>query len=298
MPASMKGGIRFDNMVNLGYSFTPSLAMSAKQFNKLDVDIRSFREPLKRSIQRVIAPSIGQNFVSNGRPDGWVPYADDTVTMKMSDPKNKFGPENMLRRSGLLWKTMQQYNIWTVTRTQAAILDLPSKVWYGALHQGGFGVRASDVKPAKEGSMFLSPQELHDMGARAKVQIPARPFAMFQTRDIDKVQEVFADWLQERVDARLAGYKVVHGTVRAKLCLPLPVQRLSPVLSSTSSLHRRFHLVLLIRSTATRRSYLVHQRFVSHLETRRATTKVHPSPRRTCLKRTCTCTMARSKMCK
>jgi len=55
-----------------------------------------------------------------------------------------------------------------------AILDLPSKVWYGALHQGGFGVRASDVKPAKEGSMFLSPQELHDMGARAKVADPSK----------------------------------------------------------------------------------------------------------------------------
>ena len=213
MPAAMRGGIRFDNMVNLGFDFQPSLALSARQFDKLDVDIRSFREPLKRSIQRVIAPSIGQNFIAHGRPEGWVPYADATVEMKMRDPKNKFGPEDILRRSGLLWKTMQQYNIWTVTQTQAAILSLPSKIWYGGLHQAGFGVTAAHVQPAK--GMFLSPEELRASAAN-KVSIPARPFAMFQNQDLDRVQEVFADWLQERVDARLAGYKIVHGVVRRK----------------------------------------------------------------------------------
>lgn len=275
MPASMRGGIRFDNMVNLGYSFTPSLAMSAKQFNKLDVDIRSFREPLKRSIQRVIAPSIGQNFISNGRPEGWAPYASDTADMKARDPKSKFGPEDMLRRSGLLWKTMQQYNIWTVTQTQAAILSLPDKIWYGALHQAGFGMSAASVTPAKEGSLFLSPSELKAAGGAAKVSIPARPFAMFQNQDIDKVQEIFADWLQERVDARLAGYKIVHGTVRAKLCLTLPVQKLSPVPSSISSRRRSSRSAFRSCTMVTRRYLTRRQLFVSRLGTRHVTTKVH-----------------------
>lgn len=213
MPTTTRtpSGLRFDSMVNLGFEFSPTMALSAKAFQALGADIRSFREPLKRSIQRVIAPSIGQNFISNGRPEGWEPYADDTVRMKMNDPNNKFGPENMLRRSGLLWKTMQQFNIWAVTQNQAAILQLPQKIWYGQIHQAGFGMRASDVTPAS--GMFLSPAELKALGSKGRTYIPARPFVMFQDRDIDAVQEVFADWLQERVDAKLAGFKIIHGKV-------------------------------------------------------------------------------------
>lgn len=190
-------------MVNLGYSFSPTMAMSAKAFDKLGLDIRSFRVPLKRAIQQVIAPSIGQNFVANGRPDAWMPYSDSTVQMKMNDPKNRFGEGDMLRRSGLLWKTMQQYNIWTVTQTQAAILQLPQKVWYGAIHQAGFGQSAAEVAPAR-GGMFLSPAELKAMGGGAKVRIPARPFVMFQSQDIDRIQEIFADWVLERASSNLA----------------------------------------------------------------------------------------------
>jgi phage gpG-like protein len=199
MPTSTINGVRVDSMVDLGFSFKPTLAMSARAFDKMGLDIRSLREPLKRSVQRVIAPSIGQNFLANGRPEGWAPYADDTIQMKMNDPKNKYGAEDMLRRSGLLWRTMQQYNIWTVTTTQAAILDLPDKIWYGALHQAGYGMRASEVRPAR--GLFASPEELRAMGGKGSVYIPARPFAMIQDQDLDKIQEVFGDWLQERAVA-------------------------------------------------------------------------------------------------
>lgn len=257
MVASMKNGLRFDNMVDLGFDFKPSLAMSARQFDKMGVDIRSFREPLKRSIQRVISPSIGQNFISNGRPEGWVPYADATVDMKMHDPKNKFGPEDMLRRSGLLWKTMQQLNIWTITQTQAAILTLPNKIWYGGIHQSGFGMQSSSVTAGAGGvgalkGAILSPEQLRSAGAAASVNIPARPFAMFQTQDLDRVQEVFADWLEERVNARLAGYKIVHGTVRAKLCHSPLVPKLSLTRSFRSYRRRCHRLVLLSCTTVTR----------------------------------------------
>jgi phage gpG-like protein len=198
-------GLRIDNLVDLGFTFKPSLAMSAKAFNKMDLDIRSYRVPLKRAIQRVLAPSIGQNFIANGRPDVWVPYSDQTVQMKMNDPKNRFGEGDMLRRSGLLWKTMQQYNIWTVTQNQAAILNLPDKVWYGAVHQAGYGMRASSVTQGSGGGgLFMSPKEIRAAGGSAKVFIPARPFALFQSEDIDKVQEIFADWVLERASANLA----------------------------------------------------------------------------------------------
>ena len=164
--------LAFGQLVDLGFSFTPTMAVTASAFDKMGLDIRSFREPLKRSIQRVIAPSIGQNFVSNGRPETWAPYAANTIQTKANDPQNQYGPEDMLRRSGLLWRTMQQYNIWSVSTVEAAILDLPEKIWYGALHQAGYTARGTAV--------------------------PARQFALFQERDMDAIQEVFANWLEER----------------------------------------------------------------------------------------------------
>jgi phage gpG-like protein len=178
------------------------MAMSAKAFDKLGLDIRSFRVPLKRSIQQVIAPSIGKNFIAHGRPEAWTPYAADTVKVKMKDPRNKYGPEDILRRSGLLWRTMQQYNIWTVTTTQAAILDLPSKIWYGVLHQGGYGQTGSAMF-AQLGGRFATPEEIKASGGKMLVYIPARPFALFQEKDLDDIQEVFGRWIEERASADL-----------------------------------------------------------------------------------------------
>jgi|ERR1700746_543853 len=236
MATTTAGGLRFDNLVNLGFSFSPTMAMSAKAFDKFGLDIRSFREPLKRSIQQVVAPSIRKNFIAHGRPDTWAPYADGTVQVKMRDPKNKFGAEDLLRRSGLLWKTMQQYNIWAVTTTQAAILDLPEKIWYGAIHQGGYSsgggptmtlgearaagrISGKFATPAELAAMggggtmthlaakaagliageFATPAELRAMGGGGRAaNIPARPFALFQDEDIVRIEEVFYRWIEER----------------------------------------------------------------------------------------------------
>jgi phage gpG-like protein len=189
-------------MVNIGYSFTPTIAMSAKAFNTLDIDIRSFREPLKRSIQRVVAPSIQKNFIAGGRPTGWTPLSDATLIVKARDPKTRFPVSDPLLRSGLLYKTMGQFNIWTVTQTQAAILSLPDKIWYGGIHQAGYGSSSavSAGATSAEGFKTMMDQVLSG-GLRA--YIPARPFAMVQTEDLDAIQTEFEIWLNERIVARL-----------------------------------------------------------------------------------------------
>jgi phage gpG-like protein len=66
---------------------------------------------------------------------------------------------------------MSQQNIWTVTDEHAVIENLPSHSWYGIIHQGG---------------------------NRKTVTIPARPFALIQAEDQDKIVEVFDRWLAER----------------------------------------------------------------------------------------------------
>jgi len=192
-------GLRLDSLVDIGVEFKPTLAMSAKAFLKLELDIRSFRVPLKRSIQQVIAPSIGANFRAGGRPERWVPLSEATMEIKARDRRTRYPVDAPLLRSGLLMRTMQQYNIWTVTPTQAAILDLPEKIWYGKVHQAGYG--AATVASASSGSAegFQKMMQAVLGGGFRAAAIPARPFAMIQVQDVDRIQEVFDVWMGERV---------------------------------------------------------------------------------------------------
>jgi phage gpG-like protein len=152
--------------------FLPPISVIAGQFDMLGLDIRSFREPLKRSIQKVIAPSFAQNFQVGGRPEAWQPLSAGTIANKEA-AGSAYAPEQILMRSGLLFKTMQQLNIWTLTSTSASIVELPDKIAYGEAHQFGLGFN------------------------------PVREFAVLQEEDMDKIDEIFADWMEERALARL-----------------------------------------------------------------------------------------------
>jgi phage gpG-like protein len=203
----LKNGTKVANLFDLGFDFTPTLSLKAAEFDALDIDIRSFREPLKRSIQRVIAPSIGKNFLAGGRPQTWTPLSDMTVPVKNKDPKTKFPVTDPLLRSGLLMKTMQQLNIWTITSTQAEIRDLPDKIWYGKVHQAGTTMQTT-AQQASGGTAEGFMNMIHHIatgGASSErgQNIPARPFAMVQTSDLDAIQAEWEIWLNERIIARL-----------------------------------------------------------------------------------------------
>jgi phage gpG-like protein len=145
---------------------TPFLLVA--QFNALDVDVRSFREPLKRSIQKVIAPSIGKNFDLGGRPP-WEPLGMDTVTHCRYD--SSF---DILRRTGRLKRVAQQLNVWQLGRDYANATDLPGAE-YGFVHQtGGIGGQGADI--------------------------PERPFLAVQDEDLNNIENVFEDWFAERLD--------------------------------------------------------------------------------------------------
>jgi phage gpG-like protein len=170
-------GLRID--IGLQLQFKPSIGISAKNLDKFGMNIKSFREPLKRSIQQVLAPSFKKNFDMEGRPASWEPLAEFTI-----EQRGSAGP--ILNRSGLLKRTIQQFNIWSVDTQKAAIVDLPSKVWYGKLQQAG------SIKGAA---------------------LPARPFVLIQDpEDYDGIEEVFGKWLQERAIASGAFTQSPRGT--------------------------------------------------------------------------------------
>jgi phage virion morphogenesis protein len=163
----------------LELTFKPKLSVIREDLKDLGVDLRSLREPLKRSIQQVIIPSIRANFDAGGRPK-WAPYA--AATLEFHEMLSLQVSKGMLVKTGALKAVATQFNIWTVTQEDAKLTGLPQTVWYGNIHQtGGKG------------------------GKGPKGIIPARPFIMFQDEDYEKITQVFAKWLDERIARRWAG---------------------------------------------------------------------------------------------
>lgn len=160
-----KGGASKAFGIDIDISPSPIILMAS--FDALSLSVKSFHEPLKRAVQEVIAPSIRRNFDVGGRPT-WEPIADGTFMQKAS---YGWPAEDTLIRTGSLQRIAGQLNIWTIDRDSAFIGDLPDKVWYGKVHQSGL----------------------------PKVNIPQRAFALIQDEDLPKIDEVFDEWLGERL---------------------------------------------------------------------------------------------------
>jgi phage gpG-like protein len=212
MPKPNLGGLRLDEGI-VAWEFKPSLGILARDIDKLGIDIRSFKEPLMRAIKTVMIPSFRKNFEEEGRP-AWEPMAEATEMIREREGSSGA----LLNRTGALKRVMGQQNIWTVTRESASIQDLPEKVSYGKIHQeglGGMGKRVKSVMAAaKKQGKRISPGQAANIaqkqldreilagntgGGKASVNIPARPFVMFQDDDMDEVYNVFDIWLQERI---------------------------------------------------------------------------------------------------
>lgn len=176
------------------FEFQPSIGILADKIEKLAGQIDNFREPLVKSVQTVIIPSIRKNFASEGRPP-WDPLSEVTVKRRGGDR----GP--ILRRTGRLERTATQTSIWTITNTAASIQHWPESTWYGALHQAGYGgQQAKPVKKASKKLGVVTAAELMAGGTeRGTGVIPARPFIMYQEEDIPKIHEIFDQWLDKKI---------------------------------------------------------------------------------------------------
>ncbi len=196
-------------------TFSPSIGVIARDIDKLGLNIKSFREPLKRAVQQVIIPSIQRNFDAEGRPS-WEPYSEGTIEIRdnLGSPVG-----NLLYKRGYLKRTMSYLNIWTINNNAAILLDLPPSVWYGKLQQGGFEGSGSLRSAARSGksvsgalrTAMRNAQQARTAGTTVKAgarPIPARPFIMLQPKDEDDIVEVFIKWLEERIERDWAGRHV------------------------------------------------------------------------------------------
>lgn len=135
----------------------------AADLDRLGFDIRSFKEPLTKSVKQVIIPSIRENFESGGRPD-WEQLAVATIATRL---RQGYGIWPPLTKTEALKKKATAIGIWTIDR-QSAIMNEP-RIKYAKYHQTGTG------------------------------KMPQRAFAMIQSEDEDRVETIFRLWLEERI---------------------------------------------------------------------------------------------------
>jgi phage gpG-like protein len=186
-------------------TFSPTIGITTARIDKLGIDIRSFHEPLKRSVQKVIAPSFRKNFDVGGRPR-WENYAEPTTAE--IQPRLHGGTHSLLIKSGRMRRTISQLNVWNITRTSALLNNVPDKIWYANLHQAGYEGKGAKRKTTsarelrQRGATGRSIFKVGSTSAKRVPPIPARPFVMLQPEDIKDIHKVFDEWLGERIAKR------------------------------------------------------------------------------------------------
>lgn len=197
---TMTGGVT-GNMVPFSMTFSPTLVIAAGRINKLEMDIRSFHEPLLRSVRDVLTVSIRENFNVGGRP-AWEPLSEATMNIRAAYGFDSASP---LVWTGNLRRVASQINIWTITQSYAVIADLPAVVWYGKIHQAGFDGSGGGKKvklgitPGERGRNLRKLVGNASSGQRPVSPIPARQFVVLQPEDEDNITNIFIKWLGERV---------------------------------------------------------------------------------------------------
>lgn len=135
----------------------------AADLDQLGFDIRSYKEPLTRSVRQVIIPSIRKNFESGGRPE-WQQLAASTMATRLREGYGVWPP---LTKAGNLKKKATAFGIWTINRDSATMQE--PKIKYARYHQSGTS------------------------------KMPQRAFAVIQDEDEEDVERIFQLWLEERI---------------------------------------------------------------------------------------------------
>lgn len=121
--------------------------------------------PLRQSVKLVIIPSMMANFMVGGRPT-WEGLAEETILWKIKNfpAQNAFIP---LWRTGNLHEKVEGGYYWRFTRESADMEMLDSVVSYAKFHQ------------------------------RGTRHMPARPFAVLQQKDIERIVVIFDSWIMK-----------------------------------------------------------------------------------------------------
>jgi len=188
-----------------GAAFNRQALILASDIDRLGVDIRSFKTPLRRAVEQVMIPSIAKNFDVGGRPR-WEPLAQGTID-------NRGSAEPVLVQTGRLRRTAKQKNMWKYNWTSSlnapssvefSEAELKKRVPYGVFHQFGafnFSDRMSRRILAAGGIPSGDPQW----------RLPQRMFVTMRPEDQVEIYSIFYQWLVERTDYHYYGFGTKPG---------------------------------------------------------------------------------------
>jgi phage gpG-like protein len=188
LQASVRNGISFQT------DFIPPLTIVAAHINSLGAKVESFEDPLRKAIKEVVIPSIQTNFDVGGRPK-WPPLSDGTIEIR-----GRLGAgisSSILVLTGALKKTMGEEGIWNVTSDTAELPGFPPNVWYGIIHNSGFDGKGGGQSAKGKSFQWIVKNASKDMPVSP---IPARPFAVLQPEDEAKIEDIFMEWLGEKIE--------------------------------------------------------------------------------------------------
>lgn len=132
------------------------------------------RQPLLKIARKVLSPSIARNFAVGGRPDKWQQVGTSTYRSGKGD---KSGTSSPLWVTGKMKRSAAALARFRVARNELTYGNFPNTVWFAVVHD--------DAKLAR------------------KANIPQRPFALLQPKDITDSLRIFGDWVEERVNANI-----------------------------------------------------------------------------------------------
>lgn len=204
------------------FNFVRGTAIYAGQIDKLSMEFRSFKEPLKDSLHKVVIPSIHANFAAQGRPS-WKALTKRTVQDRMY---KGFARGPILQRTRRLKQMATRKNIWEIvplsSRSGAGADMLKMRtnyfdqlVPYGKYHQLGAMVpqtRRSNrlrIEISKglsgetddfESSRIIDESRTELFPGGEFGVIPARPYIKLTNMEEIEIYGIFVAFMVEKVN--------------------------------------------------------------------------------------------------
>lgn len=151
-----------DNRVLL--ALEQDIQKSAEEF----ANTRNLREPFLEIAGTVLAPSITKNFQLGGRPNRWEAVLLDSNYRR----KHSGSSDTPLWVTGKLKNAAGAKVRFTVRANVMTYGNFPNASWFAGVHDAG----------------------------STKAEVPARPFAVMQTEDIDQIVRIFGEWVERQIN--------------------------------------------------------------------------------------------------
>lgn len=192
------------------HNFVKGCFIYAGDIDRLGMSFKSFKEPLRISLNEVIVPAIQKNFESQGRPS-WKALKKSTIKDRLYKGYPR-GP--ILERSGRLKKAATRKNIWEITsltvggpgdtlRIRTNYFD--QLVPYGKYHQLG---TSYSTRMRSRGNLWMKIHGEKSTGITHSSRLesetvsvmPARSFFTITSGEEAEIYNIFIAFMVERVN--------------------------------------------------------------------------------------------------